>query len=318
MSEKIIVACPNCQTRFVAPLEKFLPTGRKVRCAKCENAWFHSIEGHPPTGQNVEVQNPEPAGRSEELPVRGSEKPHAEQSQSIMDRAIAKTTAPIDRHPNQINTNRERRSIPPTGQGISSTVAAAGAAVVGGGAAVGAAVADATQVDESLPDLPQGAELSRSKPRKRRWFPRILFYSIAIALVAGALGYFFKDEIVARVPALDSGLTSWKRNVDAVVSKVIPPNRSLRIDNVKYDVEEADGETALLVTADVINDSSALKTAPNLVVKVLGQNDAVLNEASLAPEEASSEIAGGDRTAYFLRMPNPPPGLRRVEVDFAK
>ena len=318
MSEKIIVACPNCQTRFVAPLEKFLPTGRKVRCAKCENAWFHSIEGHSAGEQNVDVQNPEPTVQREELPVRDSGKPSAAQAQSIMDRAIAKTTAPTDRHPNQINTNVERSSIPPTEQGISSTVAAAGAAVVGGGAAVSAAVADASQVEESLPYFPQGAELSKSKPRKRRWLPRILFYSIAIALVAGALGYFFKDEIVARVPALDSGLTSWKRNVDAVVSKVIPPNRSLRIDNVKYDVEEADGETALLVTADVVNDSNTLKTAPNLVVKILGQNDAVLNEASLSPEEASSEIAGGDRTQYFLRVPNPPPGLRRVEVDFAK
>lgn len=308
MSEKIIVACPNCQTRFVAPLEKFLPSGRKVRCAKCGNAWFHGVEGYNPDEQSSGTESQAPSGESQEFPVQPAVMPRVERSPSIMDRAIAKVADPVGGLDNRSNTDSEQ----------ASTVNVAGMAAAGGAAAIGAAMAGSSRAENSFPDATQGAKLSKMKARKRRWFPRILFYSFVAALVAGALGYFFKDEIVARAPALDPSLTSWKRNVDAVVSKVIPVNPSLRIDNVKYDIEEADGQTALLVTADVINDSNALKKAPNLVAKILGRNDAVLNEASLVPEAASSEIAGGDRAPYFLRMPNPPPGLRKVEVDFAQ
>jgi len=166
--------------------------------------------------------------------------------------------------------------------------------------------------------MPQGTKPALIKRRKRGWFPRILFYGIAAALLAGALGYFFKDNIAAKIPALDPPLTTWKQNVDSVVSKVVPANPTLSIENVKYDIEDSGGEKALLVTAEVIIEGSALKLAPNLVMTIFGENNTILNEVSLPPRNATSEIPAGDRESYFLQVPNPPENLERVEVDFAK
>ena len=35
----MILTCPNCATRYEADAAKFLPAGRKVRCAKCGHTW---------------------------------------------------------------------------------------------------------------------------------------------------------------------------------------------------------------------------------------------------------------------------------------
>jgi predicted Zn finger-like uncharacterized protein len=35
----MILTCPNCATRYEADAAKFLPAGRKVRCAKCSHTW---------------------------------------------------------------------------------------------------------------------------------------------------------------------------------------------------------------------------------------------------------------------------------------
>ena len=38
----MILTCPNCATRYQADAAKFLPDGRKVRCAKCGHTWHQS------------------------------------------------------------------------------------------------------------------------------------------------------------------------------------------------------------------------------------------------------------------------------------
>jgi len=35
----MILTCPNCAARYEADAAKFLPSGRKVRCAKCGHTW---------------------------------------------------------------------------------------------------------------------------------------------------------------------------------------------------------------------------------------------------------------------------------------
>lgn len=41
MSETIVLSCPTCDTRFVAPADKFVPNGRQVRCSNCRHTWFY-------------------------------------------------------------------------------------------------------------------------------------------------------------------------------------------------------------------------------------------------------------------------------------
>ena len=47
MSQTIVLSCPNCATRFSAPVEKFMPGGRQVRCSQCQHVWFSAIPSAP-------------------------------------------------------------------------------------------------------------------------------------------------------------------------------------------------------------------------------------------------------------------------------
>ena len=304
MSEKMIVACPECHTRFVAPLEKFLPRGRKVRCAKCGHAWFQAIDDNSAGAAGDSTTLADVA--SDSTTTRVVPESDASPAESIMDRATRASAAP---------------AAVQSGAALNQSVGLNEPQHDASAGSVGARDADtdnsiATEVDARK--VAGNDKRARPPRRKRSWFPRFLFYTFAAALIAGALGYFFKDEISAKVPELDRPLTTWKRNVDAVVSKVIPEGRILRIDNVKYDINETGDETALLVTADVFNESDALKKAPKLKVTLFGADDAVLEELSLAPEDIEGEISADESAPYFLRMPYPPEDLERVEVDFAE
>ena len=316
MSEKLIVACPACETRFVAPLEKFLPNGRKVRCAKCGHAWFQNIDGSATdiaTHATTTTPNPERVAPAAVAPVVAAQA--APPSESIMDRAAQA----VDPHAHeQVQHARETGVAPPEPFDHDSRLTAGPAA---SGSAAGVAVASGTASagvgTEDVGDGVSKPARRKPSPEKRRWLPRVLFYTVAAALIAGAVSYFFKDEIVEKAPDLDPPLTSWKQNVDAVVSKVIPPARPMKIENVKYDINEVDEEPALLVTADVLNSSAKLEEAPKLVVTLFGENNAILEKLSLAPEDLDGKIEAGESAPYFLRMPYPPEDLTRVEVDFA-
>ena len=316
MSEKLIVACPECETRFVAPREKFLPTGRKVRCAKCGHAWFQNIDGTV-TDLSASPDTPSiPASKPVE--ASAAEPP----SESIMDRAMTKATSSdgvierADRRREEAEAHADPYSVAENAIDRIDDVSAS------------KDIASAASLQSSTTTMDSNASAALEAPshdhdtiyapeKKKSGFLRKIFYLAALAIIAGAVGYFFKDPIAKAIPALDPPLTSWQQTVDGVVSKVIPPNRSLRIDNVKYDIEEDGDETALLLTAEVVNDSSMVKDAPKLTVTIFGADDTILETASLAPEDLATEIAAEARAPYFLRMPFPPVDLRRVEVDFS-
>lgn len=354
MSEKMIVGCPECQTRFVAPLEKFLPSGRKVRCAKCGHAWFQEVEAKSPPAE------PEAVETTVEAPAKTETA--STPTESLMDRAakvasvkaeeagLVETTenslANIDKSV-EIHTDNLPDFDKPADAGsdylanidkpseietgfVNNVDKAAGVATDDADAAVNAlagtaGVAAASRADvEPVVERPLVAEGGLPSERggirepKRSGFPRFLFYTAALAIIAGALGYFFKDEISTAVPALDPPLTSWKQTVDGVVSKAIPPNGSLQISDVGYEVDEANGDPQLRVTATVTNDSTAVKPAPKLAVTVFDAADQVLEETTLMPENLATEIAADASETYFWQLPYPPKELDRVEVDFAK
>jgi predicted Zn finger-like uncharacterized protein len=57
----MILTCPNCATRYEADAAKFLPAGRKVRCAKCGHTWHQPA---PDTAEGAAVA-PEAAAAAE-------------------------------------------------------------------------------------------------------------------------------------------------------------------------------------------------------------------------------------------------------------
>lgn len=65
MYEMIVLNCPNCDTRFMAPLDKFIPSGRQVRCSNCRHTWFFGAASareslSPPEPPAMAPPEPEP------------------------------------------------------------------------------------------------------------------------------------------------------------------------------------------------------------------------------------------------------------------
>ena len=81
----MILTCPNCATRYQADAAKFLPDGRKVRCAKCGHTWHQSapeteaapvaaaVETATEAGEPETRVQPEAAKAPEPLSVVSSE-----------------------------------------------------------------------------------------------------------------------------------------------------------------------------------------------------------------------------------------------------
>jgi predicted Zn finger-like uncharacterized protein len=57
----MILTCPQCATRYEADAAKFVPPGRKVRCAKCGHVWNQdaSVVDHEPVAE-APLPEPEP------------------------------------------------------------------------------------------------------------------------------------------------------------------------------------------------------------------------------------------------------------------
>jgi predicted Zn finger-like uncharacterized protein len=80
----MILTCPNCATRYEADAAKFLPAGRKVRCAKCGHMWHQpapAAEADEPeittaasveTPASVAVEQPAAASAAETQSMRPS------------------------------------------------------------------------------------------------------------------------------------------------------------------------------------------------------------------------------------------------------
>lgn len=299
MSEKMIVACPECHTRFVAPMEKFLPDGRKVRCAKCGHAWFQKIDG---TAEAIPATAPK-----QTEPVSKPSSP----TDSIIARADQRRTERAEQAEQAVHS-------------ASATAGAAAAATISGDTEPGAAEreaerfgAAATVSDNAVPPMPQSEPVATPK-KKRGFFPRLILYSLAAAIIAGVLAYFYKDPIAEKVPGIEPQLTAWQETVDGALAKIVPPANTLVIEDIRYQIDETDGEPELRLSAKVTNYGNAVKPAPKLDVKVLDVQEKVLHETTLSPENLATEIAADAQEEYFWRLPFPSDALDSISVTFAE
>ncbi len=238
MSETIVLNCPDCETRFVAPMEKFIPNGRQVRCSNCRHTWF---QGAP---------------SSTETALAGAE---------------TVSTAPKKKH-------------------------------------------EASAIRKEVVD---------QQRRSGGGFLNWLLWLLVLALLGLILAYVFKDRLASTFPQIAPTLERYTGQVDRTAQRLVGDNteraRPLRVTNFRYDIKEYDGESAMLVEADLLNTSQEALDAPMLGIRVIDAEEEALHETRVGPEDIDvTTIEPGQSVRYFTRIPEPPKEFDNVVVRVAK
>ncbi len=87
----MIIACPECQTRYVVPDNAIGVEGRTVRCAKCKHSWFQDGA----SAQDV-VESEAVAKEAAPAPPPLPSQPEPETSDHESDKTDVQSEAPVD------------------------------------------------------------------------------------------------------------------------------------------------------------------------------------------------------------------------------
>lgn len=160
--------------------------------------------------------------------------------------------------------------------------------------------------------------------RKPSLFGRLLFWLSLLAILAGVLGYAFRDQLVARIPALApvyASAASLVTQGKAAVSDIIAPAQGkMRIESTKYDIQPGgDGSgKKIIVLSGIFNGSEQALTAPNLRVRMMGDDGALLKEERITPDpRLGPTIAPEERRSYQAEFAAPEAEVAKVLVDLA-
>ena len=145
-----------------------------------------------------------------------------------------------------------------------------------------------------------------------------LLWAIALFLLAAILAYVFREPLRRAAPRAAPWLDRYVRTVDHTAQGLIGRTElrsPLQLKNIHYDVNEYDGEKAILVEADLANTGGEDLPAPKVHVRIVDADSDPMLAAIVGPEDMSETIAAGATTRYFVRIPEPPAEFDRVLLN---
>ena len=161
------------------------------------------------------------------------------------------------------------------------------------------------------------------KPRRQGFFTGLLFWLIMLGLLAAILGYAFRDQLVARIPALAPAYAAIDTGIDqgkSAIAGVVSPAASLRIESTKYDIRPGEGDApgSIIVLSGVHNGSDTVQPVPSLEVRMMGEDGAQLLEGRIEPDaRLGTELQPDERRSYQAEFPAPEGEVTRVLVELA-
>lgn len=278
---RVIITCPNCQTRYKLASDALSAAGRQVQCAACSELWYATPSFPKPAAPR---RDPEPS--EDELIFRAdADTLFSAADEDMLDasflraQATAGTPAPDDDAPES----------PDPGPAP----------------------------DHPLPSIDRAGNRARIEALARRRngmlaahpiarFRRIFRIGIIALLVAGIVAAFaLRTEIVSAVPQLDGlyRLAGFKTNVVGLDFTEIKTLRTTQ-----------NGNPAIVVNAKISNITNRITYVPSVLVSLLDSDGAVVYEWTVTP--AARNVLPGDTLAIDAQLIGPPQGVTNIRLSF--
>lgn len=278
----VVIACPNCGTRYQVPYGTLGVEGREVQCAQCGKPWHATADepAPPPVDPDMMFTPADEAALDKAfeheagaVAPRPSGARHAAPAHPAEDVAKEKTLAEI------------RAAIAPKPRSAPTTV------------------------DPGL------AKAKRSFDKRQRRviaslpfarFRRAARLAALLVLVALPLvGFFFRIELVRTFPSLAGLYASIGLNVNVT---------GLEFADAKTLKTLRNGKTVMTISAKIRSIAGQTVPVPPVLVSLLNDSGATLYEWTAAPQ--APDMEPGEALDFSTEVNSPPDGATRVRLSF--
>ena len=245
----MIIACPECETRFKTSAEAIGPNGRTVRCANCSATWFVPAESADLMLDRLALED-----------IKTSQNEIVEEAKQTTE-TLRKGLTGQSKHRESLNT---------------------------GPVVAQSAIAKSSWTGEKIEEFSaRGAHsdmrerTERRRSRRRLWNVMLIWFVPLLLIAALAAGaYYFRQEIVDRVP---KSASLYK----AVGIEVSAPGLALTPPITRY--AQIDGKPVLIVEGSVRNISGDTLSIPLVSLSLHNSSGQSVAQWNVELETASLE-----------------------------
>jgi predicted Zn finger-like uncharacterized protein len=282
----VIIACPNCGTRYQVPYGAVGASGRDVQCAQCGKSWHATADAPPPA--------PVPASPA---PAPADDRLFSPDDEAALDRALEAVAA--DAEP---PAPGQAAGLDPEHQRTLDAIRAA--------IAPKPRPQPVNALDPALLNKAKRAFAKRQKGIADRLpiarLRRTARLGVLVALISIlVLGFSLREDLVTWFPQL-AGLYS---------SLGVPVNViGLQFEDPKTLTLLRDGKTVMQISAKIRSIATHTVPLPPVLVSLLDAKGGTIYQWSVAPQ--ASNMDPGDLINFQTEMNAPPDSAVSVQLSF--
>jgi predicted Zn finger-like uncharacterized protein len=275
----VVIACPNCGTRYQVPHATIGPAGREVQCAQCGKPWHATADAPPP-------------------PAIVDDLLFSSEDEAALDEsfeAVATVAAPPRPLPAAMPMDAEH----------ARTLAEIRAAIAPRAAKANANALDPALLTKSVQAFDKRqASITRALPMARlRRLARLAALVTLLSMLV--FGFALRTNIVGTFPAL-AGLYA---------AMGLPVNvTGLEFEGAKTLTSLRDGKTIMTITAHIRSVSGGTVDVPPVLVSLFDAKGGSIYEWTVAPQAA--DLNPGEVLDFSTEVDAPPDGAVTVRLSF--
>jgi predicted Zn finger-like uncharacterized protein len=276
--QTVVIACPNCGTRYQVPFATIGAAGREVQCAQCSKPWHAMADAPPPPAiedddrlfsagdENVLDAAFEAEARGAAPVLPAAIQPDAEPDQTIADIRAALAPKPKKDAVNALDPallTRSKRAF-----------------------------------DQRQRKITRRLPLARVR-RTARLGAFVLLISLLV------LGFSLRNDLVTWFPALAGLYAAVGLPVNVI---------GLEFEDSKTMTSFRSGKAVMLITSRIRSVASQVVPVPPVLVSLLDGSGATVYEWTVTPQAA--EMAPGEVFEFSTEVNAPPQGAVTVRLSF--